>query len=42
MDEFYKNAGLSGYLQTDESYETGVIIQEDDQINVGEIEIGRE
>ena len=42
VDEFYKNAGLSGYLQTDESYETGVIIQEDAQINVGEIEIGRE
>ena len=42
VDEFYKNAGLSGYLQTDESYEPGIIIQEDDQINVGEIEIGRE
>lgn len=41
-EEFYMNSELSGYLQTKEEYDSGDEIQEDVQINVGEIEIGRE
>ena len=41
-EEFYINSGLSSYMQTEEKDDPDDKIHEDTQINVGEIEIGRE
>lgn len=41
-EEFYMNSGLQEYLKSDKEYDPGNEAREEDQIDVGEIEIGRE